>query len=87
MSTYIFLTPQNGNGLQEENEVEEDLLDQMSSCLSVMLRTYGDAAMQHVEQLMPALAALLQPGASPEERRVAICALDDILEYASQSAE
>ena len=71
---------------QEENEGEEDLLDQASSLLSAVLKLLGDGAMPLVDGLMPQLAALLEPQASPEERRVAICALDDVLEFSPAGA-
>ena len=63
---------------QEENEGEEDLLDQLASVLTAVLRKYGDAALPFLAELMPALGALLEPGRDPEERRIAICILDDI---------
>jgi hypothetical protein len=72
--------------LQEENEGEEDLLDQLSSLLSAVLKQQRDAAMPLLDGLMPQLAPLLEAGASPEERRVALCALDDILEFAPSGA-
>ena len=67
--------------MQEENEDEEDLLDQLASVLTAVLRNYGDAALPFLAELMPALGALLEPGRDPEERRIAICILDDILEH------
>lgn len=67
--------------MQEENEGEEDLLDQFSSLLSAVLKRHGDAAMPLVDTLLPSLAPLLDGQRTPEERRVAICVLDDILEF------
>ncbi|KAK9821719.1 hypothetical protein WJX81_003315 [Elliptochloris bilobata] len=67
--------------LAEENEDEEDLLDQLASVLTAVLRKYGDSALPFLAELMPALGALLEPGRDPEERRIAICILDDILEH------
>ena len=71
---------------QEENEGEEDLLDQASSLLSAVMKLLGDAAMPLVDGLMPQLAGLLEARASPEERRVAICILDDVLEFSPAGA-
>lgn len=71
---------------QEENEGEEDLLDQLASVLTAVLRKYGDAALPFLAELMPALGALLEPGRDPEERRIAICILDDILEHCPAGA-
>ncbi len=67
--------------MQGENEGEEDLLDQFSSLLSAVLKRHGDAAMPLVDTLLPSLAPLLNGQRTPEERRIAICVLDDILEF------
>ena len=66
---------------QEENEDEENLLDQLSSLLSAIMKKYGDSAMPLVDALMPSMAPLLAPQRSAEERRVALCLLDDVLEF------
>lgn len=71
---------------QEENEDEEDLLDQVSSVLTAVLKQYRDLCMPLVDSLMPSLAPLLDPQRTAEERRVAICILDDILEYSPAGA-
>ena len=39
--------------------------------------------MMVVDQLMPQLGKLMDPGASPQETRVCICIIDDILEYSA----
>lgn len=39
-----------------------------------------------LEALMPGVARLLEKGRFPEERRIAICVMDDILEHAPQGA-
>jgi hypothetical protein len=72
--------------MQEENEDEEDLLDQVSSVLTAILKKYGDLCMPLIDSLMPSLAPLLDPQRSAEERRVAICILDDILEFSPSGA-
>ena len=58
----------------------------MSSLLSAVLKRAGDAAMPLCDGLMPQLAPLLESPASPAERRVAICILDDILEFSPAGA-
>ena len=72
--------------VQEENEDEENLLDQLSSLLSAIIKKYGDAAMPLVDLLMPSVAPLLAPNRSAEERRIALCLLDDILEFSPAGA-
>lgn len=73
--------------VQEENEDEENLLDQLSSLLSAIMKKYGDAAMPLVDLLMPSVAPLLAPNRSAEERRIALCLLDDILEFSPAGAQ
>lgn len=70
--------------MQGENELEEDLLDQVQSCLGAVLEQFGDAAMALLEGLMPQISLLLTPSSSTEEKRVGICVMDDILEHSEQ---
>lgn len=70
--------------LQGENELEEELLDQVQSCLGAVLEQFGDAAMPLMEGLMPQIGALLGPKSSSEEKRVGICVMDDIMEYTKE---
>ena len=71
-------------GLQGENELEEDLLDQVQNCLGAVLEQFGDDAMPLLEGLMPQISILLMPNSSTEEKRVGICIMDDILEHSEQ---
>ena len=70
--------------LQGENELEEDLLDQVQSCLGAVLEQFGDAAMLLMEGLMPQVGTLLTAKSSVEERRVGICVMDDIMEHTKE---
>ena len=72
------------SGLQGENELEEDLLDQVQSCLGAVLEQFGDAAMPLMEGLMPQVGTLLTAKSSVEERRVGICIMDDIMEHTKE---
>ena len=67
--------------MQNDNEEEQELADQIASCLTVVLRSYGDRAMPLIEPLMPHLGALLDSSRPPEERRIGLCLLDDIIEH------
>lgn len=69
---------------QGENELEEDLLDQVQSCLGAVLEQFGDAAMPLMEGLMPQIGVLLTPKSSVEEKRVGICIMDDIMEHTQE---
>ena len=70
--------------LQGENELEEDLLDQVQSCIGAVLEQFGDAAMPLMEGLMPQVGVLLTPKSSVEEKRIGICIMDDIMEHTQE---
>eukprot|EP00878_Enallax_costatus_P012560 GHUV01013118.1.p1 GENE.GHUV01013118.1~~GHUV01013118.1.p1 ORF type:complete len:1009 (+),score=321.88 GHUV01013118.1:364-3390(+) len=67
--------------LAAENEAEEELYDQVGSCLGNFLKVFGDAALPYVEGLMPSIAPLLDKSRPDEERRIALCIIDDMLEH------
>lgn len=69
--------------LEEEHEAEGDLLDAVGVCISTTMRIYGDAAMPYLEGLMPAASRLLEKSRFPEERRIALCMMDDVLEHSA----
>ncbi len=73
-----------GGYAQGENELEEDLLDQVQTCLGAVLEQFGDAAMPLMEGLMPQIGVLLTPKSSVEEKRVGICIMDDIMEHTQE---
>ncbi len=73
-----------GGHTQGENELEEDLLDQVQTCLGAVLEQFGDAAMPLMEGLMPQIGVLLTPKSSVEEKRVGICIMDDIMEHTQE---
>jgi hypothetical protein len=53
----------------------------VGNCLGVFLRKFGDAALPYVEGLMPTIAPLLNKARPAEERRIALCIIDDMLEH------
>ncbi|KAF6254101.1 armadillo-type protein [Scenedesmus sp. NREL 46B-D3] len=69
--------------LAAENEQEEELYDQVGSCLGNFLKAFGDAALPYVEGLMPSIAPLLDKARPDEERRIALCIIDDMLEHSA----
>jgi hypothetical protein len=73
--------------LDAEMEGEEDVLDAAASVAGALLAALGDAALPGVDALMPALAPLLdERSASPGERRVAVCLIDDVIEHSAAGA-
>ncbi|KAI8476174.1 MAG: armadillo-type protein [Monoraphidium minutum] len=67
--------------LREENECEEELVDQVTTAIGSFLKRFGDAVLPYVESLMPHIAPLLDKSRSEEERRIALCVVDDLLEH------
>jgi importin-5 len=60
-------------------------MDALSDVLNACLREYGEAVMPLVDTLMPSVWAwATERGRSHEEKRIAICILDDIVEHASK---
>jgi hypothetical protein len=57
---------------------------QVGSCLGSFLKSFGDAALPYVEGLMPSIAPLLDKARPDEERRIAMCIIDDMLEHSAQ---
>ena len=72
--------------LEEEHEAETELLDALGNACTTALKQYGDAVMPLVDGLMPAVARLLEKGRFPEERRVALCLMDDVIQYSPTGA-
>ncbi len=66
---------------QDEDEEDVEVLEHVSGVITSVLKHFGDQGMVVVDQLMPQLGKLMAPGASPQETRVCICIIDDILEY------
>ena len=69
--------------LREENACEEELVDQATTAIGAFLKRFGDAALPYVESLMPHIAPLLDKARTEEERRIALCVVDDLLEHSA----
>eukprot|EP00798_Chlamydomonas_sp_ICE-L_P025737 gene25737-11397_t len=67
--------------LEEENQQEEELFDQVGSCLGAFLKKFNDAVLPFVEKIMPQIAPLLATNRNAEDRRIAVCVVDDLLEH------
>ena len=72
--------------LEEEHEAEGDVLDALGTVCTTALRYYGDSVMPLVELLMPAMGKQLQKNRFPEERRAALCLMDDVIQYSAVGA-
>ncbi|GFH17489.1 importin N-terminal domain-containing protein, partial [Haematococcus lacustris] len=67
--------------LEQENEAEEELFDQVGSAIGAFLKKFGDAVLPFVESLMVQMGPLLDKSRPAEDRRIAICVVDDLLEH------
>ena len=68
--------------LMNETEQEESVYDGVADCLGAMLKKYHTDALPFVDQLMPLVLPTLASDRSAEDRRIAICIFDDMVEYA-----
>ncbi|KAG2489783.1 hypothetical protein HYH03_011733 [Edaphochlamys debaryana] len=68
--------------LEAENELEEELFDQVATAVGAFLKKFGDDVLPLVESLLMSRygAMLTDKSRSSEERRIAICLVDDLLE-------
>lgn len=72
--------------LEEEHEAEGELLDSLGNCLTTIMKLYKDSAMPLVETIMPSMGRLMENGRFIEERRVALCLMDDVISYSDMGA-
>lgn len=71
--------------LEEENEQEEEVLDQLSECLSSFLKKFKSGFLPVIDELWPLIMPMLEdPKRSSQEKRIAICIFDDIVEHAGE---
>ncbi|GLC61179.1 hypothetical protein PLESTB_001728100 [Pleodorina starrii] len=68
--------------IEAENELEEELFDQVATAVGAFLKKFGDDVLPLVESLLMTRygAMLTDKSRSAEERRIAICLVDDLLE-------
>ncbi|GLI67663.1 hypothetical protein VaNZ11_011915 [Volvox africanus] len=68
--------------IDAENEMEEELFDQVATAVGAFLKKFGDDVLLLVESLLMTRygAMLTDKSRGAEERRIAICLVDDLLE-------
>ena len=70
--------------LKEEQAAEDEVFDQFAECVGSLLRSLHAPVLPALEPLLQEFVApMLAPDRSPEERRIAICVFDDVMEHAS----
>ena len=71
--------------LKEEQAAEDEVFDQFAECVGSVLRELKAPVLPALEPLLARFVApMLAPDKSPEERRIAICVFDDVMEHASE---
>lgn len=60
---------------------------QVGSCIGAFLKKFNDAVFPLLEKLMPILGGLLEKTRTPEERRIGVCIMDDLLEHSPVGGE
>nr|XP_043633893.1 importin-5-like [Erigeron canadensis] len=75
-----------GEMLKEENEQEEELFDQVGDCLGTLLKTFKAPFLPLFEELLPYLMPMWGNGRTSEEKRIAICIFDDVVEHCRDAA-
>lgn len=71
--------------LEEEQEVEEEVIDALNDVTNACLKEYREQIMPLVDtKIVPRLARFFEKGRSHQEKRIAICLFDDIIEFASR---
>ena len=70
--------------LKEEQAAEDEVFDQFAECVGSLLRSLHAPVLPALEPLLQEFVApMLARDRSPEERRIAICVFDDVMEHAS----
>ncbi|GAB2266827.1 Importin-5 [Dionaea muscipula] len=72
--------------LKEENEQEEELFDLIGDCLGTLIKTFKASFLPFFDELCPYLRPMWGKDKTAEERRIAICIFDDVVEQCREAA-
>ncbi|GAB4843736.1 Importin-5 [Ancistrocladus abbreviatus] len=75
-----------GELLKEENEQEEELFEQIGDCLGTLIKTFKASFLPFFDELSTYLTPMWGKDKTAEERRIAICIFDDVLEQCREAA-
>ncbi|KAI3747198.1 hypothetical protein L6452_09649 [Arctium lappa] len=75
-----------GEMLKEENEQEEELFDQVGDCLGTLLKIFKGPFLPLFDELLPYLMPMWGKDVTAEEKRIAICIFDDVVEHCREAA-
>ncbi|XP_023517621.1 importin-5-like [Cucurbita pepo subsp. pepo] len=72
--------------LDEENEQEEEVFDQIGDCLGTLIKTFKASFLPMFDELSSYLTPMWGKDRTAEERRIAICIFDDVVEHCREAA-
>ncbi|GMH20087.1 hypothetical protein Nepgr_021928 [Nepenthes gracilis] len=75
-----------GELLKEENEQEEELFDQIGDCLGTLIKIFKASFLPFFDELSSYLTPMWGKDKTAEERRIAICIFDDVVEQCREAA-
>ncbi|KAJ6379913.1 hypothetical protein OIU76_016549 [Salix suchowensis] len=75
-----------GELLEEENELEEELFDRVGDCLGTLIKTFRASFLPFFDDLSPYITPMWGKDKTAEERRIAICIFDDVVEHCKEAA-
>ncbi|KAL5767885.1 hypothetical protein ACOSP7_014471 [Xanthoceras sorbifolium] len=75
-----------GEMLKEENELEEEVFDKVGDCLATLIKTFKASFLGFFDELSSYLTPMWGKDRTAEERRIAICIFDDVVEHCREAA-
>ncbi|XP_065851907.1 uncharacterized protein [Euphorbia lathyris] len=72
--------------LREENAQEEELFDQVGDLLGTLIKTFKTSFLPFFDELSSYVAPMWGKDKTAEERRIAICIFDDVVEHCREAA-
>ena len=67
--------------LEEEDEEDEAVVDGLFDCLNALARAFRAGLLPYLDPLLPKVLLMLGPGRTSADRRMALCVLDDVVEF------
>ncbi|WCJ43619.1 ARM repeat superfamily protein [Euphorbia peplus] len=75
-----------GELLREENVQEEELFDQVGDLLGTLIKTFRTSFLPFFDELSAYITPMWGKDKTSEERRIAICIFDDVVEHCREAA-
>lgn len=75
-----------GELLKEENELEEEVFEGVGDCLGALIKTFKASFLTFFDELSSYLTPMWGKDKTAEERRIAICIFDDVVEHCHEAA-